>query len=103
MRGARVVTMLKIENLHAEIDGKQILIAAKDGPARWHNPHPTGERRMTEKKKGGEDSAWGGTNEGVNAHLVSATPPKRLEIGGAPVSEQSHEYVIRKRKPDAPN
>ena len=42
-------------------------------------------------------SAWtGGISYGA-AELVPANPPKRLEASGAPIVEQSHEYVIPKR------
>ena len=52
---------------------------------------------MTKPNNSGENSAWAGISAGVNAHLVPAAPPERLEVGGAPVTEQSHEYVIRKK------
>ncbi len=54
---------------------------------------------MSKRKPVREDSAWAGTDQGVNAHLAPAAPPSRVQIGGAPIVEQSHEYVIRK-KPD---
>jgi hypothetical protein len=54
---------------------------------------------MTRRERG-EDSTWAGTEIGANAYLVPAAPPQRVEIGGAPVSEQSHEYVIRKPRID---
>jgi hypothetical protein len=48
----------------------------------------------------GVDGAGGGL---VNALPVEPAVPRiaRLEINGAPVLEQSHEYVIRKSGPDA--
>ena len=58
---------------------------------------------MTDEKKGGEPSAWAGTDIAVDARLVPAAPSRRLEVGGAPVTEKSHEFVIRKPNPDAPN
>lgn len=41
-----------------------------------------------------EFSAWTGADVGADARLVPARPPHRVEIGGAPVTEQSHEHVI---------
>ena len=52
---------------------------------------------MTKPNNSGENSAWAGISGGLNAHLVAADPPKRLEVGGSPVTEQSHEYVISKK------
>ena len=42
-------------------------------------------------------SAWAGPEAGAGAQLVPAAPPARPEIGGAPVSDLSHEHVIRKK------
>ena len=56
---------------------------------------------MSRKKQGREFSAWAGTNQGVNAHLAPAEPPEEVEIGGSPVIDQSHEYVIRRNAPDS--
>ena len=40
-------------------------------------------------------SAWSrGGVAADGAALVRGTPPKRLEINGAPVIEQSHQYVL---------
>ena len=32
---------------------------------------------------------------------TASSPPEELEVNGAPVIEQSHEFVIRKSRPDA--
>ena len=52
---------------------------------------------MSKANDGREDSAWAGTDQGMNAHLIPAAPPRRLEIGGAPATENSHEHVLRKK------
>jgi hypothetical protein len=46
-------------------------------------------------------SVWVGADTEAPAQLVPASPPKRLEVNGAPVIEQPHEFVIRKPHPDA--
>ena len=42
-------------------------------------------------------STWTGTDAELPAELVPVNPPGRLEASGAPIVEQSHEYVIPKR------
>jgi hypothetical protein len=52
----------------------------------------------------GSHGGIGGTDGGAGLGLpADVAVPKlaRLEINGAPVTEQSHEYVIRKSEPDA--
>ena len=57
---------------------------------------------MSGKDTSGEFAAWFGPNSGAAAHLVPANPPKSLEVNGAPVVEQSHEYVLKKKpRPNA--
>jgi hypothetical protein len=46
-------------------------------------------------------SVWVGADKEAPAQLVPVSPPARLEVNGAPVVEQSHEFVIRKQRPDA--
>ena len=42
-------------------------------------------------------SIWTGTVGEHPVALVPVNPPRRLEASGAPIVEQSHEYVIPKR------
>ena len=44
---------------------------------------------------------WAPVDSAENAHLVFAGAPRRLEVNGAPIAEQSHEYVMRKPIEDA--
>ena len=48
-----------------------------------------------------EFSLWSGHNLDAPAHLVAVSPPKRLEVNGAPVVEETHEHVVGKRDTDA--
>jgi hypothetical protein len=52
---------------------------------------------MSSEPRPDEFSAWAGADVDANAHLVRARPPRRVEIGGAPVADQSHEFVIGNR------
>ena len=45
-------------------------------------------------------SIWD-NDAGVPKLVPAAEPPQRVEIGGAPISDQSHEFVVRKPKSDA--
>jgi hypothetical protein len=52
----------------------------------------------------GGHGGFGGADSGAGSLLpADIAVPKiaRLEINGAPVIEQSHEFVIRKSEPDA--
>ena len=42
-------------------------------------------------------SIWTGMVGDQPVALVPVNPPRRLEASGAPIVEQSHEYVIPKR------
>ena len=53
----------------------------RDWPTRSHDP-----------------SVWAPLHSGEDMHLISAGAPQRVEINGAPVTEQFHEYVLRKPK-----
>ena len=47
-------------------------------------------------------STWAGSDKEAPEHLVPVSPPKQLEVNGAPVIEQSHEFVLKKKPaPDA--
>lgn len=57
---------------------------------------------MTGANADQEFSTWAGSDKDAPAHLVPVGPPKQLEVNGAPVIEQSHEYVLKKKPgPDA--
>jgi hypothetical protein len=59
---------------------------------------------MTSKRdREANPSTWAGADKDAPAHLVPVAPPKRLEVNGAPIVEQSHEFVIRNPRPNASN
>jgi hypothetical protein len=41
-----------------------------------------------------EFSIWSGQDKDLPAHLIPVAPPRQLQSNGAPVVEQSHEFVI---------
>lgn len=59
---------------------------------------------MSDNDRPNELSVWAGHDKDAPAHLVSATPPRPLKVNGAPITEQSHEHVLKKKpNPNARN
>ena len=48
------------------------------------------------ERKTTQFSTWTGAQMDAPAKLIPIEPPKRPEVNGAPIHEQSHEFVIKK-------
>ena len=53
---------------------------------------------------GVSDGVGNGVTDGLGLGLFDPDPARRLSVNGAPIIEQSHEYVLKKKPdPNAPN